>query len=101
MLLNDERQRRIGSVPYLGPMFGGSEGSHEAVDACPHPLRLVYQYNNRFAKIGCPECEVWCIVPQEGAKNARGDLLGDGRDRALLSRVLELQERPPEAPGGC
>ena len=101
MLLDAEIRSRIGSVPYLGPMFGGSEGSHEAVDACLHPLRLVYQYNNRFAKIGCPECGVVCVVPQEGAINARREPLGDERDRALLSRVLELQERPPEAPGGC
>jgi hypothetical protein len=98
MLLNDELHRRIGSVPFLGMALGGPEGDHAAVEACPHPLRLVYQFNNRFARIGCPECNVVCVVPQEGAQNAWREPLGDDRDRALLARVLELQERTPEAP---
>jgi hypothetical protein len=78
MLLNEELHRRIGSVPFLGVALGGSEGDHAAVEACPHPLRLVYQFNNRFARIGCPECNVVCVVPQEGAINAWREPLGDG-----------------------
>lgn len=84
MHFNAELQAKLGSWPWLPALFSGSWGDEAAVAACPHPLRLLYQYNNRFAKIGCPDCHVWCVVPQGGQSDTTE------ADAALLARVTEL-----------